>query len=98
MHNLFSGCSNGYNLSQYPQFNDLNTQVAEQRNSFLVKLKPMLSYMNLDNFISHCRFFCYFRNMLLLSVLDPNSTLQHIQMFVHLAKFYCRGQTKLLKL
>ncbi|XP_078586099.1 uncharacterized protein LOC144867969 [Branchiostoma floridae x Branchiostoma japonicum] len=40
------GCSVGYQLSRYPQYDNVNSQVVEQCNSALKKLKGQLSYMN----------------------------------------------------
>ena len=35
-----------YNVSNYPQFKDVNTQMVEQSNSVLKRAKSSLSYMN----------------------------------------------------
>lgn len=61
---IISGCSEAYNLSRYPQWDALNSQAAEQANSSLKNIKASLSYMNQKNFISHCKYFLWYRNML----------------------------------
>ncbi|KAG5263916.1 hypothetical protein AALO_G00270060 [Alosa alosa] len=38
-----SGCNAGYQLDVYPQHQDINSQLAEQSNSLLKKLKSQLS-------------------------------------------------------
>lgn len=57
------GCSEAYNLSRYPQWDALNSQAAEQANSCLKYVKGSLSYMNQKNFMRHCQFFIWFRNL-----------------------------------
>ncbi|XP_067950009.1 ankyrin repeat, PH and SEC7 domain containing protein secG-like [Watersipora subatra] len=48
------GCSCGYNIRLYAtSISSINTQMAEQKNSYLRGLKSMLSYMTQNNFISH---------------------------------------------
>ena len=59
---LFSACAESYNLQHYAQYRDVNSQINEQRNSSLKKLKSQLSYMTKDNFISHCKLFFWHRN------------------------------------
>lgn len=56
------GCSSAYNSSRYPEMDTVNTQVAEQRNSVLQRIKSALSYMNQENFMHHCKFFLWYRN------------------------------------
>lgn len=68
----FSGCSVGYNLSSYLQHHELNSQVAEQRNSTLKRLKAMLSYMSMSHFMDHCRLFVWGRNMLTIASMKTN--------------------------
>ena len=61
-----SGCSRGYNIRLYVQeLSTINTQIAEQRNSTLRRLKAMLSYMSQKNFIDHLSLFIWFRNVVL---------------------------------
>ncbi|XP_062341606.1 uncharacterized protein LOC134039632 [Osmerus eperlanus] len=57
-----SGCNIGYNLDSYPQFQKINSQVAEQNNSLLKKMKGQLSYMNRENFIRHLMLFLWHRS------------------------------------
>ena len=62
MYCLSAGCSSAYNSSSYPEMDTVNTQVAEQRNSVLQRIKSALSYMNQENFMHHCNFFLWYRN------------------------------------
>ena len=57
-----AGCSNTYELKSYPQFKDLNSQVVEQFNSQIKKLKGMISYMTKDNFFKHLKLFVWGKN------------------------------------
>ncbi|XP_063427966.1 uncharacterized protein LOC134711349 isoform X2 [Mytilus trossulus] len=83
------GCHIGYNLDNYLQYKWINSQVAEQRNSTLKKLKSMLSYMNLKNFTTHCNFFLWFRNMLTLARMDNDLFVNtDFKLFCHLSKVY----------
>jgi hypothetical protein len=53
-------CNAGYDLRRYslhPQLRSVNSEVAEQVNSRLVRLKPSLSYMGPDKFHLHLRLF-----------------------------------------
>ena len=52
----FSGCSEAYNLSRYPQWDTLNSRAAEQAYSSLQSFKGFLSYINEKNFMTHCIF------------------------------------------
>ena len=61
---MIVGCSSGYNIRQYVQHSSLNTQVAEQRNAVLRRLKSMLLYMSKKNFIAHLNLYIWFRNMI----------------------------------
>ena len=49
---LYAGYSSGYNLSTYPQFASLNSEVVEQSNSWIKNIKGSVSYMNSSNFKS----------------------------------------------
>lgn len=59
---LIIGCCEGYNTSRYPQFVELNTQLVEQSNASLKRIKSSLSYMNSTNFLNHCKFFLWYHN------------------------------------
>ncbi|KAL3865224.1 hypothetical protein ACJMK2_006839 [Sinanodonta woodiana] len=80
----------GYNVSHYLQYGQLNSQVAEQCNSTLKRLKTMLSYMNVDNFKNHLRLFLWFRSMISLSMLHPDLPVKDIQLFRDLSKVYSK--------
>ena len=56
------GCSSAYNISKYPQFQDVNTQIVEQSNSFLKRAKSSLSYMNKEHFFSHVKLILWYHN------------------------------------
>lgn len=58
-----TSCSYGYNLSLYPQFNSINSQLSEQSNAGLKRIKDQLSYMTANNFLSHCTFYLWNKNM-----------------------------------
>lgn len=59
-----AGCSSGYNVSMYRDYALLNTQVAEQRNATLNRLKSSLSYMHEENFFLHLSVFLSYRNII----------------------------------
>ncbi|XP_038077318.1 uncharacterized protein LOC119745165 [Patiria miniata] len=58
-----TACSVGYKLDGYSKYKAINSQVAEQMNSSLQRIKVQLSYMAQDNFLWHCRFFLWGKNM-----------------------------------
>ncbi|XP_022111304.1 uncharacterized protein LOC110990561 isoform X2 [Acanthaster planci] len=62
-----TACSSGYRLDAYPQYKMLNSQVAEQMNASLQRIKVQISYMKQDNFLWHCRVFMWWRNSKKLS-------------------------------
>lgn len=57
-----TGCCVAYNISKYPKFQSVNSQVNEQQNSTIKRLRLQLSYMGPENFMRHCKFFLWFRN------------------------------------
>eukprot|EP00112_Aurelia_sp_Birch-Aquarium-sp1_P011847 Seg249.10 transcript_id=Seg249.10/GoldUCD/mRNA.D3Y31 product="hypothetical protein" protein_id=Seg249.10/GoldUCD/D3Y31 len=58
------GCCQAYNISTYPEYETLNSQVNEQQNSTLKNLRSQLSYMGQDSFMAHCKIFFWYRNRL----------------------------------
>ena len=50
-------CASSYNLSLYPELVDLNSQVAEQCNSALPKITPLVSQMSMAAFMFYVRLF-----------------------------------------
>jgi len=71
------GCSSGYNIRNFPQYNHHNTQVAEQSNAILGRLRAMLSYCNEANFTSYLRLFLWFRNTIhLLKLREPKTIIE----------------------
>ena len=63
-HIRFTGCSQGYKLSTYPQLAQLNSQVAEQRNSRLATLRPILAYASQRNFIKLLAIHQHYQNLM----------------------------------
>ena len=59
----FLGCHEGYNISCYAHLQTIKTQVAEQRNATLKKLRSLLSYMTMNHFMIHAKLFFWFRSM-----------------------------------
>ncbi|XP_062580159.1 uncharacterized protein LOC134242143 [Saccostrea cucullata] len=57
-----TACSQGYRAHSYPLLKNLNTQIVEQNNSKLRKLKSSLSYMKPENFMNTLKFFLWFCN------------------------------------
>ena len=59
------GCSKGYllNVSYQKQTKEINSQVNEQANSGLQKIRGQLVYMNIENFNFHCSLFLALKNM-----------------------------------
>lgn len=57
-----SGCSCGYCLDLYPHLATLNSQVNEQGNAGLKRIKDQLSYMTAENFMKHCSFYLWDKN------------------------------------
>ena len=60
----YTDCSSAYNLNEYPHFVHLNSQIAEQANAGLKRIKDQLSYMTAENFMSHCAFYLYNKNLI----------------------------------
>ena len=58
----FAACSKIYHAKNIPLLDGVNTQMVEQNNSKLRKLKSQLSYMNHHNFMSHLKFFLWHCN------------------------------------
>lgn len=60
-----TGCSHAYDMRLYPQYAEINSQVVEQANAALSRIKSSLSYMNAKNFMNHCKLFLWYRNTLI---------------------------------
>ena len=58
------GCSSGYNLKNYSTFDmtAINSQVNEQANAGLQRIKSHVSYMKEDNFVFHIKLFLALTN------------------------------------
>lgn len=59
---MYIGCNFGYKMSDYPQFNAINSQMVEQNNAVLKRAKSSLSYMNKEHFIAHIKFLLWYHN------------------------------------
>lgn len=57
-----SDCSTGYETLSYPRMRSVNTQVVEQSNAKLRKLKSSLSYIRHENFKDMLQLFLWFSN------------------------------------
>ena len=60
-----SCCTSGYCLDKYPSQDiaQINSQINEQANAGLQRIKAQLSYMSLDNFIFHLSLFLAIKNV-----------------------------------
>ena len=58
---ILTGCSWAYNIAAYPSLS-INSQVVEQANSALTRIKSSLSYMSPSNFMSHCKLYLWYMN------------------------------------
>ena len=60
-----TGCSKGYSLDVYKnkKIKGINSQVNEQANSGLQKIRGQLTYMTINNFKLHCSLFLALKNM-----------------------------------
>ncbi|XP_050406170.1 uncharacterized protein LOC126827514 isoform X2 [Patella vulgata] len=58
-----SGCSCGYRLNLYPELKNLNSQINEQANAGLKRIKDQVSYMTAQNFMNHSSFYLWNKNM-----------------------------------
>ncbi|XP_066910086.1 uncharacterized protein [Clytia hemisphaerica] len=59
-----TACGTGYCMNIYHELEWLNSQINEQQNASTKGLKTQLSYMRPDHFMSHCKFFLWYRNSL----------------------------------
>jgi hypothetical protein len=50
-------CGSGYNLSLYPQYKGVNSQLAEQGNSSLAQVEDAASCMNQSHFMQNLAFY-----------------------------------------
>lgn len=57
-----AGCSSGYNISNYPQYSKINTQVVEQSDAILKRTQSSLSYMNKEHFMIHVKLLLWYYN------------------------------------
>lgn len=55
-------CAAGYEARSYPKLRGINTQIVEQSNAKIRKLKSSLSYMKPENFIDTLKLFLWYSN------------------------------------
>lgn len=82
----YIGCSEGYNISLYPTLRTYNTQIAEQINSVIKPLAPMVSYMEYENFMMFCKLYIWHKNMIRLLGTFPEGVFQYKEMFLQLSR------------
>ena len=85
-----TGCSRGYNIGEYAIYQNINSQVAEQRHSQLRKLKSMLSYMDSSNFRQFLATFTWFHNCLKIVNLSAEHQLMYRINFCQLSYIFKR--------
>ena len=78
----------GHNASDYGHMQNMNTQVAEQCNAHLKKLRPLLAYMRQGNFMNHVSFTLWFYNLGKQHQVSPSSP--SLQRFNSLFNTLCR--------
>lgn len=49
-------------MNSYPQYSLINSEVVEQANAMVQRIKPSVSYMTEQNFMNHLQFFYYYHN------------------------------------
>ena len=66
------GCSSGYSLDKYPtqDIAAINSQVNEQANASLQKIKGQIAYMKPQNFMFHVKLFLAISSMDKIAKLD----------------------------
>ncbi|KAH3799822.1 uncharacterized protein LOC127838876 isoform X1 [Dreissena polymorpha] len=68
-----TACGPAYELKRYPAYAKFNSQVVEQANSRLQRLKASLSYMTQNNFLKHCKFYIWGQNTDILKRLNEEN-------------------------
>ena len=63
------GCSQAYNISNYPHMNHLNTQIAEQLNNSLRKLSKVVAYSHFQTYLKIIQIFITIKNLQIKKVL-----------------------------
>jgi len=72
-----TACSRTYNLTQYPAYAGLNSQIAEQFNSALARIKCSVSQMTQRTFMFSVRFFLQMQNEKKIASLKQYSEHSH---------------------
>ena len=61
---LIKGCARTYDIRRHPLLYRVNSQIIEQHNAAMKKLKSHLSYMKPENFKLHCTLYLWHRNQM----------------------------------
>lgn len=61
-HLCFTACNSGYNSDLYPQLHNVNTQIAEQFNARIKKMKHHLPYMTREHFLKNVELYLWFHS------------------------------------
>ena len=62
-------CSQVYDISKYPQMNEINTQIAEQLNNSLRKLATVVAYSNFQTYLKIIQIFITLKNLQIKKVI-----------------------------
>ena len=49
-------------MDMYPQFASVNSEVVEQANALIQRIKSSVSYMTAENFMNHLKLFYWYQN------------------------------------
>ena len=60
---IYLACAATYNTRMYTHLKYLNTEINEQQNAAVKRLKNQVSYMTAEHFISHCDLFFFNQNI-----------------------------------
>ena len=63
------GCSQAYNIDNYPEMSQVNTQIAEQLNNSLRKLSTVVAYSNFQTYLKIIQIFITIKNLKIKKVL-----------------------------
>ena len=61
---FISGCALSYDIRAYPLLEKVNSQINEQQNAAIKRLKAQLSYLSPENFMRHAILYLWNRNYL----------------------------------
>ena len=49
-------------MEKYPQYSCVNSEVVEQANAMVKRIKGSVSYMTAENFLNHLKLFYWYHN------------------------------------